>query len=157
MFISLRQLLRRGRGQEGAVAVEFALILPILMLLVFGIIDFGHYWYIGHVMSDASREGVRYGTRYVTVNNIRILPGALSPSISTHVLVTNGYAGLLPSNPSPTVTPTGAAMTANIANLAGKDLVVTVTATKTWWVLGSLIPGFGSSKLLTVKTTMTCE
>jgi Flp pilus assembly protein TadG len=144
---------KRGlRAEHGAIAVEFALIFPILMLLVFGIIDFGHYWYIGHVMSDASREGARYGTRYTGK-----LPGALSPTISNHVLVTNGYAGLLPSEPSPTVTPTGAAMTANIANLAGKDLVVTVTATKTWWVLGSLIPGFGSSKLLTVATTMTCE
>jgi hypothetical protein len=142
---------------EGVAAVELALIFPFLMLLVFGIIDFGHYWYIGHVMSDASREGGRYGTRYVTVGNIRILPGALSPSISTHVLVTCGYASFLPPDSSPDVVPSGAAMTADIFNLPGKDLVVTVTATKTWWVLGHLIPGFGSSKLLTVKTTMTCE
>jgi hypothetical protein len=131
--------------------VEFAIIFPILMLLVFGIIDFGRYWYIGHVISDASREGARYGSRYTGK-----LPGALSPDISTHVLTTCGYAGLLPSEPPPTVTPTGDAMTANIANLAGKNLVVTVKATKTWWVLGSL-PGFGSSTLLTVATTMTCE
>jgi len=144
---------KRGlRAENGAIAVEFALILPIVMLLVFGILDFGHYWYIGHMMSDASREGARYGTRFTGK-----LPGALSPSISNHVLVTNGYAGRLPSEPSPTVTPTGPAMTANVSNLAGKDLVVTVTATKTWWVLGSLIPGFDSSKLLTVATTMTCE
>ena len=143
---------KRGiRAEHGGIAVEFAIIFPILMLLVFGIIDFGHYWYIGHVMSDASREGARYGSRYTGK-----LPGALSPDISTHVLVTCDYAGRLPSDPTPTVTPTGAAMTANIASLAGKDLVVTVQATKTWWVLGS-IPGFGSSKLLTVATTMTCE
>jgi hypothetical protein len=144
---------KRGiRAEHGAVAVEFAIICPVLLLLVFGIMDFGHYWYMGHVMSDASREGARYGTRFTGK-----LPGALSPSISDHVLVTSGSAGLLPSDANPTVTPTGPALAANIANLAGKDLVITVTATKIWWVLGSLIPGLGSSKLLTVKTIMTCE
>jgi Flp pilus assembly protein TadG len=32
------------RGERGAIAVEFAIILPVLMFLVFGIIDFGHAW-----------------------------------------------------------------------------------------------------------------
>ena len=36
MFIRLRQLLRRGRGQEGAAAVEFAIVLPVLMPLIGG-------------------------------------------------------------------------------------------------------------------------
>ena len=165
MFIRLRQLLRRGRGQEGAVAVEFALILPILLLLVAGIIDFGHYWYIGHVLSDASREGARYGTRYKTYfdptkGTVRTLPKDLSPTISDHVLLPAyaNYASRLPTTPTPTVTPSGAGYTTtDPTTVAGKDLVITVTATKTWWVLGSLIPALGSSKLLTVKTTMTCE
>ena len=163
MFIRLRQLLRRGRGQEGAVAVEFALILPILVLLVAGIMDFGHYWYIGHVLSDASREGARYGTRYVThfdptKGTVRTLPKDLSPTISNHVLVTSAYASSLPTTPAPTVTPSGAGYTSSDpTTLAGKDLVVTVTATKTWWVLGSLVPTLGPNKLLTVSTTMTAE
>lgn len=165
MFIRLRQLLRRGRGQEGAVAVEFAIVLPVLILLVFGILDLGHYWYIGHMLSDASREGARYGTRYVTYfdpmkGTVRTLPKNLAPTISDHVLLPTyaDYANSLPSDSNPTVTPSGDGWTAiDPTALAGKDLVVTLTATKTWWVLGSVIPGFGSSKLLTVKTTMTCE
>ena len=138
---------KRGlRAEQGAVAVEFAIILPVLMLLAFGIVDFGHYWYMSHVMSDASREGARYGTRFTGK-----LPGDLSPSITTHVL------SLIPPAFSPTVNLSGPGTTAALADLAGKDLVVEVNATKTWWVLGSLIPGFGPSKLLTIKTTMTCE
>ena len=163
MFIRLRQLLRRGRGQEGAVAVEFAIVLPFLMLLVFGIIDFGHYWYMAHMMSDASREGARYGTRYVTYfdsakGTVRTLPKNLSPNVSDHVLLPAyaDYASRLPSDSNPDVTPSGDGWTAtDPTTLAGKDLVVTINATKTWWVLGYL---FGSNTIaLKVATTMTCE
>jgi Flp pilus assembly protein TadG len=165
MFIRLRQLLRRGRCQKGAAAVEFAVVFPILLLLVAGIMDFGHYWYIGHVLSDASREGARYGSRYVThfdptKGTVRTLPQNLIPTISDHVLLSAyaNYANRLPTTPSPTVTPSGAGYTnTNPTAVAGKDLIITVSATKTWWVLGSLIPTLGSTKLLTVNTTMTCE
>jgi Flp pilus assembly protein TadG len=147
---------KRGlRGERGVIAVEFAIILPVLLVLVSGLIDFGHYWFIGHVMSDASREGARYATRYTGK-----LPTALDPTISDHVLLLAyaNYASRLPETPIPTVSASGPGWTAtDITTLAGKDVVVTVKATKTWWILGSLIPGFGSSKQLIVTTTMTCE
>jgi Flp pilus assembly protein TadG len=164
-FVFDRKRLIRGEG--GGVALEFAIIMPILLLLVFGIIDFGHAWYMKHLMSDASREGVRYGTRYQTDSSgNRILPKNLNPSIRNYILnaaAANGGSGWdlanrLPANASPTVTLGGAGATeSNVSNLAGEDLTVTVNATKTWFVLGSLIPGFGSTKNLTVTTTMTCE
>ena len=64
MLIRLRQLLRRGRGQEGAAAVEFALILPVLIFLILGGMDLGHMYYIDHLITSASREGARYGSKY---------------------------------------------------------------------------------------------
>jgi Flp pilus assembly protein TadG len=53
------QTRKRGRGERGAAAVEFALVAPLLFALVFGIIDFG--WAINRyaVISNAAREGVR--------------------------------------------------------------------------------------------------
>lgn len=151
---------KRGmRSERGGVAVEFAIVFPILMLLVFGIVDFGHAWYMRHMMSDASREGARYATRYKTdASDHRILPKNFIPSVSNYVLNTWGLTNSLPCDASPTVTPSGPGATeSNPTNLAGEDFTVTITATKTWFVLGSLIPGFGSSKTLTVATTMTCE
>ena len=150
---------KRGlRAEHGAIAVEFAIILPVLLFLVFGIIDFGHAWYMRHVMSDASREGARYGTRYSTVGTTRILPKDLSPTVANYVLTTWGLTARLPGDASPTVVPSGAAATeTNASILAGKDFIVTITATKTWFVLGHLIPGLGSSQTINVTTTMTCE
>jgi hypothetical protein len=50
--------------QSGAALVEFALILPLLLLLVFGIIEFSLLLYNKAVITNASREGARFGIVY---------------------------------------------------------------------------------------------
>lgn len=51
---------RRGRRRErGAAAVEMALVLPILISLVFGIIDFSRIFNAEIQLSQAAREGAR--------------------------------------------------------------------------------------------------
>ena len=52
-----RRLLRAGRGQS---LVEFALVLPILMIMVFGIIDFGMGLRSYISLTNATREGARF-------------------------------------------------------------------------------------------------
>jgi Flp pilus assembly protein TadG len=49
------------KREEGAAAVEFALVLPILILILFGIIEFGFALYNKEVITNASREGARAG------------------------------------------------------------------------------------------------
>ena len=49
------------KNQKGASAVEFALILPLLILVIFGIIEFGLLLYNQQVITNASREGARAG------------------------------------------------------------------------------------------------
>ena len=51
--------MRHGRTRRGQALVEFALILPILMILLMGIIEFGRAWNVKQVLTDASREGAR--------------------------------------------------------------------------------------------------
>ena len=46
-------------GDRGAAAVEFALVLPLLLLLVFGIIDFGRAYNAQVTLTQAAREGAR--------------------------------------------------------------------------------------------------
>jgi hypothetical protein len=46
----------RRRGQA---LVEFALVIPIFLLMLFGIVDAGRYVYMNSVLSQAAREGAR--------------------------------------------------------------------------------------------------
>lgn len=54
------EVARPGRSSEsGAVAVEFALILPVLLILVLGIIQYGMYFYARQGGSDIARDAAR--------------------------------------------------------------------------------------------------
>jgi Flp pilus assembly protein TadG len=162
----LRQLLRRGRGREGAAAVEFALCLIPLLLIVAGVVDYGESWYMASVLATASREGARYATRYQTnpTTGARIIPSSLVPTIQNYVLNTAeenggslgyGLRALLPGNAAPTVaTPTGSGYT---TGTAGQAISVKVSAQKYWLFLNHLIPGLTNPQVLASTTTMACE
>ena len=55
----MRRLRRRAAGDRGAVAVEFALILPVLLLIVVGTIEFGRVYSQVQVYNGSAREGAR--------------------------------------------------------------------------------------------------
>jgi len=50
---------RTRRISRGQSLVEFALVLPIFMLLLFGLIDMGRYVYLNSTLSQAAREAAR--------------------------------------------------------------------------------------------------
>jgi len=51
-------------NDSGAAAVEFALILPLLLILIIGLIDFGRMGFTQVSVTSASREGARYSSLY---------------------------------------------------------------------------------------------
>ncbi len=55
----LKKLLRQEKGQA---LVEFALVLPILLILVLGIVVFGQIFFSYQLIQNAARDGARYGT-----------------------------------------------------------------------------------------------
>lgn len=58
------------RSERAAALVEFAIVLPVLLLLVFGIIDFGRALYTQNNLSAAVREGARRAAvQFPTVDN----------------------------------------------------------------------------------------
>jgi hypothetical protein len=52
---------RRGGNEDGASAVEFALVVPVLLLLVFGIVDYGLWFNESLNVRQGVREAARAG------------------------------------------------------------------------------------------------
>jgi Flp pilus assembly protein TadG len=132
-----------GRRQEGAAAVEFALIIPVLMLLLLGGMDLAHAYYIEHVITNASREGARYASRYTVATT-----DPSSSAISTYVKTTLKYNSC--NLDSLNVSGSYSGVSPN------RIVTVTVTANKQWWILGSL-PGFTNPSTIKGETAMTVE
>ena len=59
----MKKLIKNTRG---AAAVEFAIVAPLLFVLIFGIIEFGAILYNKSVITNASREGARYAATFYT-------------------------------------------------------------------------------------------
>lgn len=121
------------KQQRGAAAVEFAIVLPVLVLLVFGAIEFGLLLYNQQVITNASREGARAG---IVSQSPRVTDGQISGVVASYCagnLITFGA----PNVPTTTVTRTG--------DTFQSDLTVQVAYNYSFLVLGNL--GFGPRNL----------
>jgi Flp pilus assembly protein TadG len=71
------------RNESGAAAVEFALVLPILIVLVFGIFEFGRVWSVHHMITDAAREGARQAVVKDGKNKAVTVPNVVKARLAT--------------------------------------------------------------------------
>jgi len=85
-----------GRRDDGAAAVEFALILPVLLVVVFGLIQYGLYFWSMQGGSSAAREAARRGAvgQLVSCADFRTyVRDRIGPTSSdaTHATITRTY------------------------------------------------------------------
>lgn len=73
--------MKRLRDEKGQSMVEFALVLPVLVAVVFGIIDFG--WLFFNKLSV--ENGAREGARYAAVQAAEQTPDAMKPMVMQKV------------------------------------------------------------------------
>ena len=146
---------RWHRDNHGPTMVEFAFCLFLFLVLVFGIIDLGHAFYMRHMVTNASREGARYGISYrEDAGGNRVAPINLNPSIEIYLLNGCLSKASFPEDANPAVTVSGAGCT---TGNCGAPLEVTVSAVKTWFVLDNFVPGLGEQTTVTSTTIMRCE
>src|SRR4051812_30624120 len=85
---------RHSRGQSVA---EFALVIPLFLVMLFGIIDIGRVIWANDALSNAAREGARYAS--VTGSSL-VTPDSTPAQIKAHTL---NYAIAAGTNVSVTV------------------------------------------------------
>ena len=153
------------RSQQGASVVEFALILPLLVVLIFGIIEFSLALYDKAIITNASREGARVGVvarwdtsvtpaRYNPLHIIEIQT-TMNNYLSNH-LVTFGGTGNWEFNPPITRCPDPPLETPSLPS-SGSELVVTVVYPYTFLVLPRFLTGLTGTINFRAETRMRCE
>jgi Flp pilus assembly protein TadG len=128
----------RRHDVRGAAAVEFAIVLPLVLLLVCGIVDFGRMLNVQITLSAAAREGARWEalrmsatTGVSTASRVATAAPGIAPTPATAVLSS------CPANPAPTQNASVAATTtytlltplSAISGLFGGGLPGSVTLT----------------------------
>jgi Flp pilus assembly protein TadG len=130
-------------SEDGVAAVEFAILLPILMVIVFGIIEFSLALYNREVITNASREGARAG----------IVQAVPRPAITDIQSVVNTYL----TNAISTAGAATVSVPSGSCGAFGNDLTVQVDFPYSFQVLPGLITGFVGDITLSAITTMKCE
>jgi hypothetical protein len=123
---------RETGADDGAVLVEFALSLPLLLLILVGILDFGLLFQKQQVVTNAAREGAR----------MAILPGYSVADVQNRVaayVTAGGAQGTPVTTVVPETIPDGGGPGSFTA------MRVTVTLPHTFSYLGPIGTLFGSS------------
>ena len=128
------------RSESGASAVEFALLLPVLMMILFGITEFGFALYRQSILTNASREGARLG---IVQSIPAITTGQINAAIDTYLTA----AGVPPGNVTRSIVAGGP---------TGTPVQVTLTLPYTYAVLPGFT-GIAPTINLTAQTVMRHE
>jgi Flp pilus assembly protein TadG len=133
------------KNQRGATAVEFAIVFPLLILLLFGIIEFSVILYDKAMITNASREGARAGivSQLVRVSDTQV-QGVVDNYCRLYLISFRSGAA-----PVTTVTRTGSTF--------GSELSVTVTYTYSFLALPQFVTGLVGPMNLTARTVMRME
>jgi Flp pilus assembly protein TadG len=140
---------RLAANERGVVALEFVLVLPFLLMILFGIIDTSLLLCDKAVITNAAGEAARAGVvlRTQPLNQSQIQSVALAYTQSN--LVTGGTA----TTPTVTVSPSGGCTAAG----SGNPLQVTIVYTYQGLVLGSALSSLTGPVTITAVAVKNCE
>jgi Flp pilus assembly protein TadG len=150
---------RTGQNGRGATLVEFALVLPFLFMFVFGIMDFGLYFFVEHSLQFATREGVRLALVGRTINDESGNPMSRAASI-VQTVKSKAAVAVTPADVSVSIFPVDATFTdpsgwqaTQDAGLPGSYMRVRTRYTYRFItpLLGALVPS--RSKVIEVQAT----
>jgi len=147
------------RRADGQALVEFALVMPIFLALLFGVIDLGRVIWANDSLASAAREGARYASVHAGTSTLTVK--AEKPEIKSHtqgfaigagsdVTVTVCYSSV--QYAAATVGCSGDTDEAGAANQRGN--LVTVTVTSHVPTLTGALLGFGTFNVSGTSTVL---
>jgi Flp pilus assembly protein TadG len=138
--------INRHRRDSGSIALEFAILLPFLIMILIGVVDLDLILYDKAAMINSAREGARAGT---VVRAVPLTTAQIAALVTTDVqaaLVTGGTASV----PQVTVTqPDG--------TISGDPLYVTISYTYNGLILGSVLSTLTGPIVLNETVAMNYE
>lgn len=93
MFHSARSL-----RQQGAAALEFALVLPIFILIAFGLVTFGSAFYAQLAVSRAAEDAARSIGYLTTVDTYSLVSDSVKAAIKTEVINSLATSTIMPGS-----------------------------------------------------------
>jgi len=133
---------RIRRDERGQATVEFALILPLLLTLVLGVIEFGRAWNLAQVATDAVRESTR---RCVLADNTTYTAAWVDVDIRNRMAA----AGVPTNAGTVEITSNGAAAGAECEN---SDQPVTITLRVPYsWMFFRVLPPITLTSSFTMR------
>lgn len=110
------------RNEKGAAAVEMALLLPVLILLLFGIMEFGRAFNTQVTLTNAARESVRVMSIAEDAPDARLAAitaaGTLNPGLTSSSIVIN-IPGSTSTDPCPADSAATVTITYSLNSLSG--------------------------------------
>jgi Flp pilus assembly protein TadG len=137
---------RVPRASRGSAAIEFAILLPFLVMILVGIIDVNLIFYDDAVITNAARAGARAGTVVQVPPLTTSQIASLTVSYAQNSLVSGGSAT------SPTVT-----VTQSNGSTSGSTLQVAVSYTYQGLLLGSKFSALVAPVVLNATAVMIYE
>jgi Flp pilus assembly protein TadG len=143
-----RRRLSRLASESGAELIEFAITLPLLLLIGLGIIDFGLLFQRYEVITNAAREGAR----------VAVLPGYANADVVVRVNQYLVASGLTRPHAPPVISQSTITLGLNCATVTS----VTVTYPSSYSFVGGIasffgVSGLASRSLITATTEMRNE
>ena len=104
---------KQKSSERGAALVELAIVLPFLLLLLMGMIEFGLLFYNQQVLTNSSREGARAGIAHLSESEIkdiavnycndRLITFGAGPNVIPDNVEVVGFLGSYPDNLTVTI------------------------------------------------------
>ncbi len=125
MLVKQRTSKTHSRRRFGGAVLEMVLILPVLLYLAFGTVEFGYFFYVKHSLEGAARDGARAAIPSSAVYSD--ITSAVDAAMQAANLSSSGYTIQVKD---------GSTVITTLSSCVAGD-TITVTVTCTWGTAGA--------------------